>query len=117
VRQLLLLPGLLLATPAMAQFWGGPGGDASAPVRATLTGADAGGTAALRRDVRRARNNAQLGRRDSHRLDREARQIDTLSQRYAADGVISAAEMAELQARQQLLRDDLTALRSGTAQP
>lgn len=58
------------------------------------------------RDIRDARNAGQLTRREARQLRREAGVIDSLTQRYARDG-LSAAERRELDLRAGVLRDRL----------
>lgn len=50
------------------------------------------------RQIDRARDEDQLSRREARALNREARQVETLSARYAQGG-LSEAEAAELQFR------------------
>ncbi|MEP9357290.1 hypothetical protein [Sphingomonas sp. KR3-1] len=111
-RYLILAPLLLAAAPASAQIWGGPtmhgpSGGTMASDRGTAE------TAKIRDDIRAGRDSGQLSRREAKQLKREAWQIDTLEERYAAGG-LSPAEEAELFARREALRSDVIAKRTGT---
>jgi len=110
-RYLILALLLLAAAPASAQIWGGP----------TMQGPSGGSmaqdrghgeTSKIRDDIRNGRSRGQLTRREAKRLKREAYQIDTLEERYAAGG-LSPSEEAELFARREALRNDVVAKRSG----
>ena len=115
---LFLAPLLLIATPASAQFWGGPSGSASIsggmPARmqpSTWTPPNRE-TDRIRDDVRNGRQSGQLTRREARQLRRESFQIDGLQARFRRDG-ISDSEAAELATRRQLLREDVLRKRSG----
>jgi len=61
----------------------------------------------LRGDIRRARDNGWLSRREARRLDREARRISSAAARYGRDG-LSGSERDELRARSEALRGAVT---------
>ena len=61
----------------------------------------------IRGDIRTARDNGWLTRREARRLDREARRVAHAAARYARDG-LSQAERDELRARAQALRGAVT---------
>jgi hypothetical protein len=116
-RYWVLVPLLLAAAPASAQIWGGtsfapPSGPnlPRAPIAVAATGS--GETGKIRRDIHDGRDSGQLSRRDARRLRREASQIDAMEARFGRDG-FSDAELYELAARRQLLREDVIAKRSG----
>ena len=56
--------------------------------------------------IDRARENGALSRAEARRLDREARAIDRLAQRYG-EGGLSPSEWAELRNRSNYLRDSI----------
>lgn len=60
----------------------------------------------IERSIRSGRKKGQLTRAEAHRLRRQAALIDSMGDRYAADGV-SAGEASELDARAALLRQQL----------
>ena len=116
---LAMLPMVLGATPAAAQIWDGPSGnDSRSGVRASPLRSDEidtrgiGETRRIRGDIRDGFESGQLSRTDARRLRREAYQIDRLASRYRRGG-LSDSEAAELTARRELLRNDVTAMRSG----
>lgn len=111
-RYLILAPLLVFAAPASAQFWPGPvmAGPSGKSIGYDRSAAE---TAKIRSDIRGGRSSGQLTRREAKQLRREAWQIDTLEERYAAGG-LSPAEEAELFARREALRNDVVAKRSGT---
>lgn len=110
-RYLILAPLLLFAAPASAQIWGGP--TMQGPSGSSMThDRSAAETAKIRSDIRDGRDSGQLTRRQAKRLKREAWQIDTLEERYAAGG-LSPSEEAELFARREALRSDVVAKRTG----
>jgi len=108
---LILAPLLLFAAPASAQIWGGPTmrGPSGSSMSHDRSAAE---TAKIRSDIRDGRDSGQLTRRQAKRLKREAYQIDTLEERYAAGG-LSPSEEAELFARREALRSDVVAKRTG----
>ncbi|WP_137863310.1 MULTISPECIES: hypothetical protein [unclassified Sphingomonas] len=110
-RHLILAPLLFAAMPASAQIWGGPAmqGPSGSAMRHDQSAAE---TAKIRSDIRAGRDSGQLTPREARQLKREAYQIDTLEERYAAGG-LSPAEEAELFARREALRSDVIAKRSG----
>ncbi|WP_342250564.1 hypothetical protein [Sphingomonas sp. OTU376] len=110
-RDLILAPVLLLAAPASAQIWGGPSlkGPSGGSMSQDRSAAE---TAKIRSDIRDGRSGGQLTRREAKQLRREAYQIDTLEERFAAGG-LSPSEEAELFARREALRNDVVAKRSG----
>lgn len=110
MRALLLAPILLIASPASAQIWDG-GADATAS-RVSISPRYGPRIDRVRDEISDARDAGQITRTDARRLRREASQIGNLASRFGRDG-ISDAEAAELQVREQLLRDDLNAKRSG----
>ena len=57
----------------------------------------------IRRDIRRARDNGWVSRREARRLDREARRIGHAAARYG-EGGFSASERGELRNRTEALR-------------
>lgn len=57
----------------------------------------------IRRDIRRARENGWVSRREARRLDRGARRIGHVAARYG-EGGLSAAERGELSNRTAALR-------------
>jgi uncharacterized membrane protein len=61
-------------------------------------------TRKIRHDVREAREDGTLTKREARSLRREANQIDTLAERYGADG-LSDSEARELDTRARVLRD------------
>ena len=110
-RYAILVPLMLAAAPASAQFWPGP--SVHGPSGGSLARDRAAGeTAQIREEIRKGRSAGQLSRREARQLKREANQIDTLEERYAAGG-LSASEEAELYARREALRNDVIARRSG----
>lgn len=60
--------------------------------------------------IRDARAEGNLSKREARALKREARQIDTLAQRYGRDG-LSDPERREIETRTQLLRAEMLARR------
>ena len=114
---LLLAPVLLFATPASAQFWGGPSGGgisggmpaAAQPSSWTPRNRE---TEQVRRDLRRARESGQISRREERQLRRQSFYIDGLASRLGRNG-LSDSEAAELAVRRQLLREDVAAKRRG----
>lgn len=110
-RYLILVPVLLFAAPASAQFWPGPvmAGPSGKSIGYDQSAAE---TAKIRSDIRNGRDSGQLTRREAKQLRREAWQIDTLEDRYAAGG-LSPSEEAELYARREALRSDVIAKRTG----
>jgi len=114
---LVLAPLLLIASPASAQFWGGPSGGGISGGRPVSDRAAAGAPmpdemGQIRRDIRHGRESGQLSRREARQLRRDADQLGILEARYRRGG-LSDAEQAELYTRRQLLRDDVIARRSG----
>jgi len=113
-----LTPLLLIASPASAQFWGGPSGGSvisgGRPVtdQPSIITPRSGETDRIRRDIRRGRDSGQLSRRDARNLRVETYQIDRLRSRFGRDG-LSDSEAAELATRQQLLREDVLRKRGG----
>ncbi|MCW3848327.1 hypothetical protein OF829_13865 [Sphingomonas sp. LB-2] len=116
---LFLAPLLLIASPASAQFWGGPSGSASIsggmprgmqPATWTPPNRE---TDRIRHDIRDGRESGQLSRREARQLRRESWQIDRLESRYGHGG-LSDSEAAELATRRQLLREDVFRKRSGS---
>jgi hypothetical protein len=109
-RSAALLPlAALLAAPAAAQIAGkheyGPVGAAN-PFLADsrLPGPGVGRELRdLDRRIDRARESGALDRGEARRLEREARAIGRLADRYGRDG-LSASERAELEARAAYLR-------------
>jgi len=75
------------------------------------TRAPAAETARTRETIDHGRDAGQLSRKQSRRLRREADQIDTLAARYGSDGM-SAAEARELDTRERVLNDQVTAQRT-----
>jgi hypothetical protein len=110
-RYLILAPLLLIAAPASAQFWPGPvmAGPSGRSMGHDQSAAE---TAKIRSDIHAGRDSGQLTRREARQLKREAWQIDTLEERYAAGG-LSPSEEAELFVRREALRNDVTAKRTG----
>lgn len=91
--------------PAAAQRIYGP--PPSAPRAPTISAdriAVARDVADAREQIHRGRAERSLSRRQARGLRREANQIDTLADRYAADG-LSDAERRELDSRARVLRD------------
>lgn len=111
-RYLILAPLLLAAAPASAQIWPGPSlhGPSGGSMNRDRSAAE---TAKIRSDIRAGRDAGQITRREAKQLKREAWQIDTLEERYAAGG-LTPSEEAELYARREALRSDVVAKRSGT---
>ena len=112
-----LAPLLLIATPASAQFWGGPSGGGSisggrpVTMQPSIWTPPNRETDRIRGDIRNGRESGQLNRREARQLRRESFQIDQLQTRYGRDG-LSDAEAAELTVRRQLLRDNVLVKRS-----
>ena len=114
----LVAPLLLLATPASAQFWGGPSGSASisggrpATLQPSNWTPSSRETDQIRGDIRKGRDSGQLSRREARQLRRESYQIDRIQSRFGHDG-LSDSESAELITRRQLLREDVLRKRGG----
>jgi hypothetical protein len=62
--------------------------------------------------IDRARDSGALTRREAHGLEREARAIGRLAERYGRDG-LSPSERAELENRARYLRDSVNRPNSG----
>lgn len=102
---------LIPALPAAAQRSTGP-----APAPALPTASGIGPTLDRTRDaIRDGRRSGQLTRGEARRAKRENAQIDTLNDRYAADGYLSDSERREIDTRSEVLRATVNAerLRSG----
>ena len=75
------------------------------------SGASIGRDLADARDlIRDGRDGGDLSKKEARALKREARQIDTLAERYSRDG-LSDPERRELETRTQLLRAETAARR------
>ncbi|HEX8240327.1 MAG TPA: hypothetical protein VF574_11365 [Allosphingosinicella sp.] len=64
--------------------------------------------------IDRARDRGDLTRREARGLEREARAIDRLAERYGRDG-LSPSERAELENRARYLRDAVNRPRAGAS--
>jgi len=98
MRSLPILLALSISAPAAAQIsgYGGVSTPSPTPIGGQLR--------QIERRIDRGRDNDQLSRREGRRLEREARQIERLRQRYSHGG-LSEGERRELQARIDYLRD------------
>ena len=103
-----VLLALSVSAPAAAQIsgYGGVSTPSPTPIGGQLR--------QVERRIDRGRDNDQLSRREARRLDREARQIERLRQRYSHGG-LSEGERRELQARVDYLRDAVAVQRSRQA--
>jgi hypothetical protein len=104
--RLFVLPAFLLLTaPAAAQIsgYGGVSPPSHTPIGGQLR--------QIEERIDRGRDNDQLSRREGRQLEREARQVEALRQRYSQDG-LSEGEWRELQARVDYLRDAVGVQRS-----
>jgi hypothetical protein len=112
----LLVTGILAATSASAQFYPAPGpGTHRAPPAVASTSvknSTVPNIGLVYRDIDEGRRNGQLSHRQARELRREAGEISTLEQRYAADGM-SDSEAAELQNRVEALKSITDSKRSG----
>jgi len=122
MRVLLLIMAFGTATSAPAQF--APVPRVPAPSSLPPFVAPVGPTQAgpwrdlhdVRERIARGRDAGQLSRREARGLRRQARYVDGLTGRYAADG-LSDAERRELDVRTRVLRDETAARRSGARRP
>jgi hypothetical protein len=64
------------------------------------------------RSIERAREGGRLSPREARQLDREARALGRLADRYGRDG-LSPSERAEIEARARYLRDSVNRSRAG----
>ena len=108
-----------LGAPVAAQFAPGP----TAPRDPRLPGPsiirDVRPSPGVWRDLRDIRDRIESGRdagtlskREARALRREARQIESLGERYGRDGLLSESELKELDARALYLRDAVGAARA-----
>ena len=106
MRFVILIGGSLFLSPtASAQFVYGPVPPTRTPgIVASGGPSTARETSALRRDIRRGRASGTVSRREARALRRETDQIDTLAERYGADG-LSDAEARELNTRMRVQHD------------
>jgi hypothetical protein len=117
MRALMLL-ATLIAAPAAAQFAPTPRvprPSAPPPFIGSVGPAAPSSwrdTAETRERIRDGRDAGQLSRREARRLRHRSGAVDHVADFYAQDGV-SASEARELQVRNQVLRDQVTATRSG----
>ena len=116
MRRLVLLPLLVAvatAVPAGAQIVGQRSYDPVPPASRFLPDSGLAGPAIwrelddIRGDIRAARANGWLSRREARQLRRETRRIAHAAARYGRDG-LSTSERRELQARADALRGIVT---------
>jgi hypothetical protein len=114
----------LSASPAAAQIWGGPGGNAHATGRAIAeprlpppessagwTSGVSGDLRKIRESIRNGRESGQLTRREARALRRETARIGSLQNRYGRGG-LSVSESSFLAAQVEGLRGKVVAKRS-----
>lgn len=119
MRFAIVISGVLFVSQAAsAESIYGPAPSARTPgIVASGTPGTARETAAIRRDIRRGRASGTVSRREARGLRRETNQIDTLAERYGADG-LSDAEARELNTRTRVQHDLVNARRTrGTGRP
>lgn len=97
---------VLIPAAASAQVYGPPAPTSHLPGISMSASQSTVGreTRKIRHDVHEAREDGTLTKREARSLRREANQIDTLSDRYGADG-LSDSEARELDTRARVLRD------------
>lgn len=123
IRISIAIVALSVAPPAAAQMMGPP-----APPKAPRTPVTVRSeyrlpssarydTVDVRDAVRAGRRAGTLSRREARGYRREAGVIDSLAERYAADGQVSDAESRELNLRSAVLRDQVNIDRMRGAPP
>lgn len=108
--RLSLIPVMLIATPAAAQFRDPAGSNAGWPAPRPVLPGVAHELHQVDRSIREARNADKLSRKKARELRRESRRIAALEESYARDG-LSEPERAGLKARIEALRSIASARR------